>query len=147
MNTLGAVRRFEATITNQLLLAGADPGVAAAAELLQTALQSALLASALELAEQAAAEVEAQLPGHRITVTLKEGEPHLRVEAGEESAAAPEDFEARLTLRLPATLKARIEEAAEASGQSVNSWVVRALTAGTVQTRRSSGRVTRTIEL
>jgi hypothetical protein len=38
-----------------------------------------------------------------------------------------EDLSARLTLRLPDTLKAATERAAEREGLSVNSWVVRAL--------------------
>ena len=35
---------------------------------------------------------------------------------------------ARVSLRLPESVKARVEEAAAASGQSVNAWLVRAVT-------------------
>ena len=40
-----------------------------------------------------------------------------------------EDGTARLTLRLPESLKARAEAAAAASGLSVNAWLVRAVAA------------------
>ncbi|GAA4071037.1 hypothetical protein [Actinomadura miaoliensis] len=53
------------------------------------------------------------------------------------AAVSPEDADeggegggtARLTLRLPAQLKPRIEESAAAMGLSVNAWLVRAVTA------------------
>ena len=35
-----------------------------------------------------------------------------------------EDLDARITLRLPPTLKQLIEDAAQTNGDSVNSWVI-----------------------
>ena len=41
--------------------------------------------------------------------------------------AANEDLDARITLRVPPSLKGLIEDAAETAGASVNSWVLDAL--------------------
>ena len=52
---------------------------------------------------------------------------------GPAPAVAPDDDEggtARITLRLPAHLKPRIDEAAARAGISANAWLVRAVTAG-----------------
>lgn len=49
--------------------------------------------------------------------------------AAGQSALADEGGTARLNLRLPDTLKARIEEAAGAEGLSLNAWLVRAAAA------------------
>jgi predicted HicB family RNase H-like nuclease len=58
------------------------------------------------------------------------GEPELvYVEEVEPERAdtADEAFSARITLRLPETLKASLEAAAAASGVSVNTWLVQTL--------------------
>jgi hypothetical protein len=73
--------------------------------------------------------VRAQLPDHIVDVVLSDGDPALRI--GETPRATEsrqaEDLDARITLRLTPTLKQLIEDAAESSGDSVNSWVVEAL--------------------
>jgi predicted transcriptional regulator len=46
---------------------------------------------------------------------------------------------ARINLRLPEQLKARVENAAEQEGQSINAWLVRAVAAA-VERGRSGGR-------
>lgn len=43
------------------------------------------------------------------------------------AGAADEALSARITLRLPESLKSRLEAAAAASGVSVNTWLVQAL--------------------
>ncbi len=89
----------------------------------------ALHVAAMEIAEQAAAEVRAQLPDHTVDVVLTDGDPALRV--GESPRATDsrqaEDLDARITLRLTPTLKQLIEDAAQTNGDSVNAWVVDAL--------------------
>ena len=129
VNSKAALTRFEAALTNQVALAGGDPAVESAARVLRDALRPAGRQLALEFIEQAAAEVDAQLPYHRIEVVLRGGEPALEVRAGEEGERRPvgEDYEARITLRLPPSLKSAIEEAARVAGESVNSYVVRDL--------------------
>jgi hypothetical protein len=140
MDTASALARFEAALADQLVLAGGDPAVEAAARSLQAALGPAARQLALDLAQQAATEVAAQLPEHDVEVVLDEGEPLLAVRAHEPATRVEEDedYEARITLRLPPSLKGRLEEAARAAGDSTNSWVVEALSGAA--TRRSAGR-------
>jgi predicted HicB family RNase H-like nuclease len=127
MDTASARTRFEAALAGQLTLAG-EPAVEAAGQSLLAALAPAMRQLCVELAEQAATEVGAQLPGQRVEVVLADGEPSLRVRPAQEGAdVAAEDYEARITLRLPSSLKSLIEDAAGSAGDSVNSWVVKSL--------------------
>ncbi len=129
VDSKAALSRFEAALANQVALAGGDPAVESAARALRDALRPAARQLALELIEQAAAEVDARLPYHKVEVVLRGGEPTLEVRAGEERERRPadEEYEARITLRLPPSLKAAIEEAARSAGESVNSYLVRDL--------------------
>jgi len=129
MDTSVAITRLQATLEQQILLAGSDPAVETAGRALLAAAGPAVRGLALDLAEQAAAEVRAQLPGQRVEVVLEEGEPALRVRAEEAApgAAPDEAADARVTLRLSPRLKEALEEAAAYSGESLNSWLVRTL--------------------
>ena len=129
MDTSVAITRFQATLEQQILLAGSVPAVETAGRALLAAAGPAVRGLALDLAEQAAAEVRAQLPGQRVEVVLEEGEPALRVRAEEAApgAAPDEAADARVTLRLSPRLKEALEEAAAYSGESLNSWLVRTL--------------------
>ena len=144
VDSKAALARFEAAVTSQVALAGGDPAVESAARALREGLRPAARQLALELAEQAAAEVGAQLPYHRVEVVLREGEPALDVRAGEEGERRPadEEYEARITLRLPPSLKSAVEEAARSAGESVNSYLVRDLSRSTTR----SGRVGRQMQ-
>ncbi len=142
-----ALTRFEAALTNQVALAGGDPAVEAAARALRDALGPAARQLALELIERSAAEVDAQLPYHRIEVVLRGGEPALEVRAGEEGGRRPagEEYEARITLRLPPSLKSAIEHAARTEGESINSYLVRELSRSTVPPERLGRRMKGTV--
>jgi hypothetical protein len=132
VNVQPVVNTVRATLSHQAALAGADPAVAAAVNQVIEALAPALRLAAMEIAEQAATEVRAQLPGHAIDVVVVDGDPTLRV-AEVPSATPPggsEDFVSRLTLRLPPSLKELVETAADRAGESVNAWVVDALGRG-----------------
>ena len=149
MDATTLTAQLEAAVANQVGMAGGDPVVERAAEALLAALEPALRQSVFELAEQAAVEVGAQLPSHRVDVVVQDGEPTLRVTGDESDDASPpeEDYEARITLRLPERLKALIEESAGASGDSVNSWVVKTVSSRVKVKRRAAGtRVTGTID-
>ena len=67
----------------------------------------------------------------------------VREDAGRPQTVA-EDLSARITLRLPESLKDNIEAAATASGDSVNAYVVKTLTKRSG--RRSARRITETFE-
>ena len=100
------------------------------------AIRLALLSAATSLADEVtvalldspgAPAVAISLDGDDVRVDLRVSEPGEV--AGEPAAAiAPEDAEntARISLRLPDTLKARIETAARQDSISVNTWIVRA---------------------
>jgi hypothetical protein len=127
MDTQGLMTRLQGLVEQQLLVSGGDPEVEAASRALLTALEPAVRQLSFDLAEQAATEVAGQLPGHEIDVVLVGGEPTLKVRTTEPSdAAAPgESLDARITFRLPPTLKELIEVAADERGESVNSWLVK----------------------
>jgi hypothetical protein len=147
VNITSAIAKIEAAVAQQLDLAGADPAVEAAGRSLVAALDPALRQCAVDLAEQAATEIAAQLPGHTVDVVVSEGEPVLTVRSEEgEAPYLPDDMVARLTLRLPEGLKAAIEEAAGSTGESVNAFVVKELSRKSGSSRRTGRRVTGTIE-
>jgi hypothetical protein len=83
----------------------------------------------MDLAEQAACEVRAQLPDRTVDLVLADGDPALRIAEATVSAesSSSEELDARITLRVPPSLKSLIEDAAETAGASVNSWVLDAL--------------------
>lgn len=148
MDTSIAMTRLETAIEQQVLVSGGDAEFEAMATTLLAALEPVVRQIALDLSEQAAAEVSAQLTGHEIEVVLSDGEPTLRVRAAEEGAEiGSESLDARITLRLPPTLKEKVEVAADDVGESVNSWLVRTLASqASERTRRSQRRVKGTIE-
>lgn len=147
VDSKAAVARFEAAVTGQAALAGGDPAVESAARALRDALGPAARQLAMDLAEQAAAEVDEQLPYGRVEVVLRGGEPALAVRAGEEGGrrTAGEELEARITLRLPPSLKGAIEEAARSAGESVNSFLVRDLSRLTARSERVGKRMRGTL--
>lgn len=134
---------LEAAVSTQLAVAGADPTMEAAASQLLAALEPALKQVGMELAQQAAEEVGAQLGDRTVEVVMVDGEPQLRVSqpSDPEPSAMEEDFDARITLRLPPSLKGLVESAADETGDSINTWVVKTLTSGA----RKSTRVGRTV--
>ena len=107
-----------------------DESTARAAELLAGALESALGRRLLEAIGEAALELSNQLEEGRVEVRFAGGDPELVFVHDAEAAAvepADEAFTARITLRLPESLKARLESAATREGVSVNTWVVQML--------------------
>ena len=143
MDTGEATNRLEAALGEQVSLAGGDPAVERAARALLAALRPASRQLAVELAEQAANEVSAQLPEHRVEVVLREGEPVLSVRTaeGEEPTPSEEEYEARITLRLPPSLKSALEAAAKGSGDSVNAHLVKGLSRITRSRGRAGNKV------
>lgn len=118
-----------ALATQGAIAGGGDPAVDAAVAALIDGIGPALHMAAFELAQQAAAEVDAQLSDRSVEVVVSDGDPSLRiVEHGTSTPDAPsEEFDARITLRLPPSLKTLIENSATVDGDSVNAWVVDAL--------------------
>lgn len=145
MDISAIVVEVEEALTAQLALVGDDPAVVRAGEAMIGALQPAIERAALRLAEQAAEEVDAQLPGKEVTVRLQEGTPIMSVvDTGAPITIDTDELEARITLRLSDKLKSVLEEVAGEAGDSVNSYVVKMLTSKTrdqATGRRFSGTI------
>ncbi len=141
VDVTSALAQLEAAVSQQIALAGHDPAIESAAEALLGSLSPLLRQLATGLAEQAAAEVRAQLPGHQVDVVLQDGEPSLSVRPSDDAPPrlVTDDLEARLTLRLPGALKGLLEEAASESGDSINSYVVKALASRAAAARSKVG--------
>jgi hypothetical protein len=115
-----------------------------AAERLAMALDPAVRLTLMDALSQAASEITNELQGTSVEVRLKGREPIFVVMgAGAEHTPPPppppppappepgdegedDDMVARITLRLPESLKARAEELANSRGQSLNTWLVNA---------------------
>lgn len=114
---------------------------ARAAELLAVALEPALARRLQDALGEAALELSAQLEHGSVEVRVVGADPELVYVKDAEPApteAADEAFAARITLRLPESLKSRLEAAAAAAGVSVNTWLVQALNRA-LEPRRSTG--------
>ena len=107
-----------------------DESTARAAELLAVALESAIGRRLLEALGEAALELNSQLEDGRVEIRFAGGDPELVFVRDEAEAAveqADEAFTARISLRLPESLKARLDTAAANHGMSVNTWLVQVL--------------------
>ncbi|GBD83871.1 hypothetical protein BMS3Abin02_00254 [bacterium BMS3Abin02] len=149
MQSLTVLAKLEEAITRQVGLSGEDAAVEAAAEAMLGVLDATVRQIVIDLAQQAAIEVSAQLPGYEVEVVISDGEPELRVRASEAGGeVAPGSYEARLTLRLPNSIKELIEDAAADTGDSVNSWVVKTLSTRVRVRHGGKGkRISGTVEL
>lgn len=141
MHVQPIINSLAAALVNNSGVASSDPTIEAAVNQLVEALGPAVRVAAMELAEQAASEVRAQLPEHTVDVVLSDGDPSLRVTDNQTTAddrPSSEEFDARISLRLPPSLKELIEDAANNTGDSVNAWVVEALGKRARRTRPGS---------
>ena len=118
-----------------------DDSTARAAELLSVALESSFARRIQEAVAEAALELSAQLDSGRIEVRIAGGDPELVLVHDESGGLEPADeaYTARITLRLPESLKVRIEAAASREGSSVNTWLVQALQRASEPRRPSGG--------
>lgn len=122
------------------LLAAAESGTddtRAAAERLVMALDPAARLALMEAVSHATDEITAEMPAGSVDVRLNGRELHFVVQAPQPAptppppppppaAEEPEDDGAlaRVTLRIPESVKARAEERAAKTGQSLNTWLV-----------------------
>jgi hypothetical protein len=146
MDTTGLIESLRQDLRRAAEVGGDD--ISAAADRLLAALDPALRLMLFEALSQAAVEIGEALPGITIDVRLRGREPALVVQgsiAGPAAAdAAVESDEgeavARITLRLPETLKSRAEALAVRRGQSLNSWLVAAARAADGAQSAGAGR-------
>ncbi|HZT91981.1 MAG TPA: toxin-antitoxin system HicB family antitoxin [Gaiellaceae bacterium] len=100
---------------------------------LADALASSLRLKLLDLLGQAAVELSSRLPSGHVEVRLAGQEPEfVFVDApGEAAQTVGEELSARISLRLPESLKSAVEKAAAREGISTNAWLVRAIARAT----------------
>jgi predicted HicB family RNase H-like nuclease len=149
MHTRPIINTVRAALAGQGALAGGDPALEAAVAQLTDAIEPALHLAAMQLAEQAAAEIDAQLSDRSVEVVLVDGDPSLRVTdaAFSRNGEATEELDARITLRLSPTLKQQIEQSAKNEGDSVNAWVIDALSRRSRRSRAPRNRITEGFDL
>ena len=125
--------------------AAGDEQVRDAAERLGLALDPSLRLALMEALSQAAAEittemragsVDVRLAGRDLEFVVEHAEPATPAQAPAPQAPLAEDDEedgatARITLRLPESVKARAEELAAKTGSSLNTWIVNVLRTAT----------------
>ncbi|GAC1445600.1 MAG: toxin-antitoxin system HicB family antitoxin [Mycobacteriales bacterium] len=107
------------------------PEIARAGELVAGALEPAWRLVILDVLSDVADDLTVALDGPTVEVRLRGREPevvvHHPVQAPAVGPVADDEGTARMTLRLPETLKSRAEAAATIDGVSVNTWLVRAV--------------------
>lgn len=118
------------------LLAG-NEGAEEALERLQRAVEASVQLRLLDAVGEAAQELTSQLSSGHIDVRIAGRDVQLVVVdspevlvATEALAEADEAGTARLTLRIPEPLKAKVESASAGEGLSVNAWLVRTISRG-----------------
>ncbi len=110
-----------------------DDAIAEAGRRLSQAVESSLQLRLLDLLNQVAAEISSQLPSGHVELRLAGRDPELvfveeqQAEPAAQSRAGDDGLTARITLRLPESLKVSVELAAGSEGVSTNSWLVRAI--------------------
>lgn len=108
-----------------------DESLADALRRLVDASEPALRLRLQDVLSEAAVSLNGQLVSGHVEVRLAGREPELvyvdEPDAPEEPPAPGDDLSARITLRLPETLKTSLEAAAAREGVSANAWIVRAL--------------------
>ena len=141
---LEGVRTDLQTLTagNENEAAVADRLVRVLESSLQLRLMDAMGQAALELTGQlASGHVEVRLAGRDVQLVLVD----LPDPASGSFAGAEDGDAARLTLRLPESLKGRLERAADEEGLSTNAWLVRAISRAldpSTRSRRRGSRIT-----
>jgi hypothetical protein len=150
---------FVDRVRQELAVAAAagGPDAVALAERLTAPLASALQLVLLEALSGAADEITRELAPGSVELRLRGGEPGFAVTLppatgsasvappmapavappggadADDALGEPEAATARINLRVPEALKARIEDAATAQGRSVNAWLTRAAAAALSQ--------------
>jgi hypothetical protein len=126
------------SLRRDLAATAATAGAEAAktAELLSNSLDASVRLNLMEALADAAAEITTKLASASVEVRLRGREADLVVTELTEPTTEPppptpadSGDVARITLRLPESLKEAAERAAAAEGISVNSWLVRAVAA------------------
>jgi HicB family len=118
-----------------------DDATAEAARRISAALEPSLRLRLMDVLGEAAVELTSQLPDGHVEVRLAGGDPEL-IYVEERRGPVPggdDSLSARVTLRLPETLKAVIDAAAQEAGVSANTWLLQQISRSTGPKRRGPG--------
>ena len=125
------IERHVQAIQSDLAAAAAlgDEATAAAGERLAAALASSLQLRLFDVLTEATLALNEQLASGHVEVRLA-GRTRARRRRrggarGDVGAGPGDDLSARITLRLPETLKTQVEAASNSEGVSTNAWIVR----------------------
>ena len=116
-----------------------DDAVADAAGRIANVLTRSAPGWILDLLSDAAADLSAELPEGRAEIRVTGDDIGLAFVGDQPAGGSSErgegdvDMAARITLRLPERLKARVEQSATADGVSVNTYILRTLERGTAK--------------
>lgn len=127
--------------------AAGEDGEQFVAERLSYAIDASARLAIMEAVSAAAAEITAKMPSGSVDVRLVGRDLDFAVQAAMPTPPPPptapnldRDAEvedegglARITVRLPETVKAKAEARAEAAGQSLNTWIVNAIRVSTMR--------------
>ena len=118
-----------------------DQATAEAARRISAALEPSLRLRLMDVLGEAAVELTSQLPDGHVEVRLAGGDPELIYveERGGPVPTGEDSLSARVTLRLPETLKAVIDAAAQEAGVSANTWLLQQISRSTGSKRRGPG--------
>jgi hypothetical protein len=119
-----------------------DEAVAEAARRISAALEPSLRLRLMEALGEAALELTNQLPDGHVEVRVAGGDPELVYveERREPVPTGPDDsLSARITLRLPETLKTIVDAAAQDAGVSANTWLLQQISRSANPSRRGPG--------
>jgi hypothetical protein len=131
--TAAAVGTEETRRTADLLAGALEPAT-------RLAIVDALTVAAAIVTEAVnTISVDITMHGREPRIVVTPHEPEAEPEAPVAAPPADEDGTARITLRLPESVKSRAEEAAAREGLSVNSWLVRAVLGALDGPRRDHG--------
>jgi hypothetical protein len=130
MQLEGHVQAIQTDLANAAALG--DDAIAEAARRLSEALGSTLHLRLLDVLGEAAAEIGGQLGTGRVEVRLAGRDAELVLVMEEATEPVPvgvgEELRGRITLRLPETVKAAVEAAADREGVSTNTWLIHTIT-------------------
>jgi hypothetical protein len=119
-----------------------DDAVAEAARRIAAALEPSLRLRLMDALGEAALELTSQLPDGHVEVRVAGRDPEL-VYVEERSGPVPtggdDALSARITLRLPETLKSIVDAAAQDAGVSANTWLLQQISRSANPSRRGPG--------
>jgi hypothetical protein len=95
-------------------------------------LEATVRVQLMDALSEAAAELSQELPTGRVEVRIAGGDVSLTFVRDQDEPAdvPPDEDSARITLRMPESLKTQAEASASREGISLNAWLVRAVKRG-----------------